>query len=323
VRQSTKMINCPEMEPALFRNFIRDELIAEEVVFDFKGCENSDYNDTLVIDALENMHEHCKSLKMMNCNILTDTTFRIIANMKRLWLIEFNNCETLSNSCASTILKNLTNLQSVTFKKCASLTPVGIMDTVVNIRDLIHFEFSCSSSFNERTVMYLHKLVNLVSLGIPNTAINGQTMPETALPRLTNLNISYCRSIDEFGFKHMAKIDTLKFLNMSYCRTFAPTMTLQIAKLIHLEALDVSFCVNLVTDKSFCSLSTLTNLRQLRMKGCTNIGDSVASITISLFKLITYLDISSCTRITNNAIDTIEKELPALSSKNYIRDYND
>ena len=149
--------------------------------------------------------------------------------------------------------------------------------------------------------------------------INNQGISElvSQLPELTHLRLGRYNKVTHKGIEKLALgLPKLTYLDLSGCETIDNTDIYTIVRnLKHLTYLDISWC-SLISDSGLNAIVKLDKLTHLILKGCEKIT-SVGFLNtppVALLPNLIYLDISSCSKINNNAIHTISTGLPNLKT---------
>jgi hypothetical protein len=233
-----------------------------------------------------------ESLELEQCQFVTNSVLKgITTSGQGLKVLAVKGCPITDESAGE--LKLLTQLEELRLAECnrlssiavgviASLPKLQVLDlgSCGNIGDEAMKTFVGSACRTTLRVLRLANLKLLTDQGMHDVA---------ALPNLTELNVSLCRSITDAGvtaFACGASRFSLTSLNLSSCSGVTDVSVKAVAELPSLQSLDLSWC-NTVTDAGVEVLRGATQLRSLAIRECsvTDVGVEAISSLPSLAEL--------------------------------------
>jgi F-box/leucine-rich repeat protein 14 len=229
----------------------------------------------------------------------------------------------------------LRNLRVLNLAGCKDLTD-SALHQLVELRELRLLDLSECDRLSDSTASALAALPALADLRLSGC----QAMRKVStfkqlfqLPKLTSIDVSYCR-ITDAAVMHLPQ--RLERLNLSNCPRLTeasaqfltqtlvnlqclglrgPTLTLSLKNLSNLKGiqqLDLSGCAA-VSDDTISCLRLLVDLRDLRLRGCGNVSNEGVKILCQISMLIS-LDLSCCGQITDAGAFMLSKGNPHLQS---------
>ncbi|AEO63115.1 uncharacterized protein THITE_2107996 [Thermothielavioides terrestris NRRL 8126] len=197
-----------------------------------------------------------------------------------------------------------TRVERLTLTGCSNLTDLGLIALVSNNSHLYSLDVSLGSSSSSSSEVVFHDHITEASID----AISANC------PRLQGLNVSGCHRIANESFIQLAhSCRYIKRLNN--CPQLSDDAVLAFAEHCpNILELDLNQCRQLTNEPVTALFTKARALREFRLAGCDLIDDAAF---LSLppgrrFEHLRILDLSSCTRLTDRAVEKITEAAPRL-----------
>ena len=153
--------------------------------------------------------------------------------------------------------------------------------------------FSDSPNLTNQALLFAPPPIHLQTLSLRNCIqINTGLSLFSTSTQLTDLDLSGCSSIDDYGFQHLSTLTQMEKLNIQNCSSITDASIYLISYFTSLKYLNISYNSNL-TDTSLYSITRLIQLQDLNISFNMNFSYS-ALIILSHLTNLTKLNVCSC-----------------------------
>ncbi|XP_032681321.1 F-box/LRR-repeat protein 2-like [Odontomachus brunneus] len=192
-------------------------------------------------------------------------------------------------------------MRTLIVRCCSNIEDIIFSKGLAKLENLEHLEITCSTIGRKmmRTISKYSEKLKILRINKHNSWRSGAALRFTNLINLQTLKLTYF----PFSPKHFTEIasncqqiTSLDISGSSFCDD---TALRTIAALPKLEYLNISFVLG-ITDNG---LKNLKNLKGLECSGCENITDNGIHDILVFSPQLQLLDLSFCSRITNNIFE--------------------
>mgnify|MGYP003387122686 CR=1 FL=1 len=175
------------------------------------------------------------------------------------------------------------------------LPPGGCDDDLLSL----HLHITTSSAW------VTTNLLRISMFGCHDITDDGIQHLATALPALTDIDISWCNKITDAGIKHLSALTALRKLDISGCYRTTDAGVEHLKALTALNTIDISRCPH-VTDVGMKHLATLNGLTKIDVRYCDRITDA-GMLHLAGLPALTEIDVSGCEEITDAGLQHLSK----------------
>ncbi|KAG5920182.1 hypothetical protein E4U61_000182 [Claviceps capensis] len=191
-------------------------------------------------------------------------------------------------------LASCTRVERLTLTNCRGLTDSGLVALVTNSPSLLALDISNDCNITYKSILAIAQNCK----------------------RLQGLNISGCVNISNESMIHLAKsCKYIKRLKLNECVQLRDDAVLAFAEQCpNILEIDLYQCLQIGNDPIVSLLSKGSCLRELRLAGCELIDDG-AFLNLPdkrVYEHLRILDLTSCTRLTDAAVEKIVEVAPRL-----------
>lgn len=281
---------------------------------------------------------HLQTLGLSGCKEVSQRTWINLATN----LTSLKNLDISRSDISDDILLHFSEVSSlclttINLSACKQLTDNGIVSLVKNQTNLQHVKLSCLDISNTSLIAigkYLEDLRSIDLNSCRQITDHGLLSSKSLLTMLTSINLYSCYQLTSKGIqgffspknKSPPSSFPLETLILNGCSLATDNMIDKCCQVLcNLQELDMSSCLH-ITNSGLKSITTyLTDLKCLKMSWCANItdegilgnhegNDNVKTTTkcrteggvgISRLTKLVVLDISHCTAITDDGVQSI------------------
>lgn len=187
-----------------------------------------------------------------------------------------------------------TRVERLTLTNCHSLTDVGLIPLVRSSQHLLALDISGDSHITEASVLAIAENCH----------------------RLQGLNISGCRQVSNESLAQLAEsCRFLKRLKLNECGQLNDAAVLAFANHCpNILEIDLHQCTGIGNEPVSALLAKEQSLRELRLAGCELIDDGAFLVLppFRTYENLRILDLTSCSRLTDRAVEKIIEVAPRL-----------
>ncbi|KAI1474387.1 RNI-like protein [Daldinia eschscholtzii] len=186
-----------------------------------------------------------------------------------------------------------TRVERLTLTNCKDLTDVGLMPLVRSNKNLLALDISGDNNITERSILAIAENCR----------------------RLQGLNVSNCKQISNESMVQLAEnCRYIKRLKLNDCEQLNDSAILAFANNCpNILEIDLHQCVNIGNEPVTALLAKGRALRELRLANCDLIDDGAfLSLPSKIYEHLRILDLTSCTRLTDRAVEKIIEVAPRL-----------
>ncbi|KAI1463399.1 RNI-like protein [Daldinia caldariorum] len=186
-----------------------------------------------------------------------------------------------------------TRVERLTLTNCKDLTDVGLMPLVRSNKNLLALDISGDNNITERSIV---------------------TIAENCR-RLQGLNVSNCKQISNESMVQLAEsCKYIKRLKLNDCQQLNDSAIIAFANNCpNILEIDLHQCANIGNEPVTALLAKGRALRELRLANCDLIDDGAfLSLPSKIYEHLRILDLTSCTRLTDRAVEKIIEVAPRL-----------
>ena len=283
------------------------------------GCYN--LSDSALDTALNRDLPNLRVLNLSLCKEVTDNSLgRIATHCKNLQELDLGGCSKITNTGLLLISWGLKRIRRLNLRSCWQISDLGIGHLTGAAADSPQ-AVSAPSRAGAR------QLEDLCLQDCQKVTDESLKHISDGLPKVEKLNLSFCLSVTDTGLKSLAQMPTLQDLNLRSCDNvsdigvgFLGTTNSNNNNSGNsgftspLTRLDVSFC-DRVTDSSMAHVGNgLVNLTSLSLSACGITDVGVARISRDLAKVLEVLNIGQCSKVTDEGLASIAKNMKVLTS---------
>jgi len=160
-------------------------------------AQNTLVTDRDIIKILQTSTRTLTFCNLVSCMFISSQTFSTLAQVSSLQWLCISNNQNLQDNYAIDIIRNCTGMLHLNFSRCSKLTELTTDAIVDNLKQLESLDISCNTPMiaNFRNPSYLKNL-----------------------PKLTDLDISYCAFTDAKLVSVVKHLSALQHLNLEACR---------------------------------------------------------------------------------------------------------
>ena len=279
---------------------------------------------------LEAIMKHCNVLETLILNdvipfnetdpVVRDGTITEIStkftNIRKLSL---NWCWYLSDECMAAIADHCANLSHLAITECHQVTDDGLIKIVRKCPNLRKLQLGRLYSVTDRLAEGFNKKKNsLVRLKLIDTSITDKGVSKILenSPDIRAVYLGeYCLNVSKLTgeFLDVCTKDCKKLVELVFVssNSISNEMALEIAKnLTHLEILLLSSCSKIIKSGLEAMVSSLKNLRELRVCKCEAMDDDVLGAAAQLLPVLRSIEVYGCHKLTKRGIRKFQKIKP-------------
>ncbi|KAL7624891.1 SCF ubiquitin ligase complex subunit [Parahypoxylon ruwenzoriense] len=187
-----------------------------------------------------------------------------------------------------------TRVERLTLTNCQGLTDSGLIPLVRSNHHLLALDISGDINITESSIIAIAE----------------------NCPRLQGLNVSNCKLISNESMAQLAEsCRYIKRLKLNFCDQVNDTAVVAFANNCpNILEIDLHQCGNIGNEPITALLAKGRSLRELRLAGCDLIDDA-AFLSLppnKIYEHLRILDLTSCTRLTDRAVEKIIEVAPRL-----------
>ncbi|KAI1377101.1 RNI-like protein [Hypoxylon crocopeplum] len=187
-----------------------------------------------------------------------------------------------------------TRVERLTLTNCQNLTDLGLVPLIRSNKHLLALDISGDVNITEESIIAIAETCH----------------------RLQGLNVSNCKQISSESLVQLAEnCKFVKRLKFNDCEQLNDSAVLAFANNCpNILEIDLHQCVNIGNDPVTALLSNGHSLRELRLANCELIDDG-AFLSLppkQTYEHLRILDLTSCTRLTDRAIERVIEATPRL-----------
>ncbi|KAI2777957.1 RNI-like protein [Daldinia loculata] len=186
-----------------------------------------------------------------------------------------------------------TRVERLTLTNCKDLTDLGLMPLVRSNKNLLALDISGDNNITERSIVAIAENCR----------------------RLQGLNVSNCKQISNESMVQLAEnCRYIKRLKLNDCEQLNDSAIIAFANNCpNILEIDLHQCVNIGNEPVTALLAKGRSLRELRLANCDIIDDGAfLSLPSKIYEHLRILDLTSCTRLTDRAVEKIIEVAPRL-----------
>ena len=283
------------------------------------GCYN--LSDSALDTALNRDLPNLRVLNLSLCKEVTDNSLgRIATHCKNLQELDLGGCSKITNTGLLLISWGLKRIRRLNLRSCWQISDLGIGHLTGAAAD-------SPQAVPAPSRAGARQLEDLCLQDCQKVTDESLKHISDGLPKVEKLNLSFCLSVTDTGLKSLAQMPTLQDLNLRSCDNvsdigvgFLGTTNSNNNNSGNsgftspLTRLDVSFC-DRVTDSSMAHVGNgLVNLTSLSLSACGITDVGVARISRDLAKVLEVLNIGQCSKVTDEGLASIAKNMKVLTS---------
>ncbi|KAK3101016.1 hypothetical protein FSP39_000289 [Pinctada imbricata] len=256
------------------------------------GCTNI---QTMMLNDFSTLNDECiiavaskcvriHTLCILGSPLLTDESFKRIANNKRLRKLRIEGNQRISDNSLKAIGKNCVELEHLYVADCQRLTDAS-MKAIAACPNLVVCNFADVVKITDSGVKYLSE-----GSGAQN---------------IRELNLTNCIRVGDMAMFNLRKMKNLVYLSVCYCEHISEKSGIELLGQLHnLTSLDISGCN--CSDEGLSALGKYNNyLRDVTLSECADITDLGLQKFTQQCKKIERLDLSHCKLLTDGAIKNL------------------
>ncbi|KAI8959262.1 RNI-like protein [Daldinia sp. FL1419] len=186
-----------------------------------------------------------------------------------------------------------TRVERLTLTNCKELTDSGLMPLVRSNKSLLALDISGDVNITEQSIFAIAENCK----------------------RLQGLNVSNCKMISNESMVKLAeKCRYIKRLKLNDCEQLQDNAIVAFANNCpNILEIDLHQCINIGNEPVTALLAKGRSLRELRLANCDLIDDGAfLSLPPKMYEHLRILDLSSCTRLTDRAVEKIIEVAPRI-----------
>ncbi|KAI0439919.1 hypothetical protein F4803DRAFT_21943 [Xylaria telfairii] len=200
----------------------------------------------------------------------------------------------LVNDGSVTPLAVCTRVERLTLTNCRGLTDGGLVPLVRGSQHMLAMDISGDDNITEASIIAIAETCH----------------------KLQGLNISGCRQISNESLVQLAEsCRFIKRLKLNDCNQLNDAAVLAFANNCpNILEIDLHQCINIGNEPLTALLSKEQSLRELRLASCENVDDGafLALPPYRTYENLRILDLTSCSRLTDRAVEKIVAVAPRL-----------
>ncbi|KAI0490213.1 hypothetical protein F4859DRAFT_1119 [Xylaria cf. heliscus] len=200
----------------------------------------------------------------------------------------------LVNDGSVTPLAVCTRVERLTLTNCRGLTDVGLVPLVRGSQHLLALDISGDDNITEASIVAIAETCH----------------------KLQGLNVSGCRQISNESLVQLAQsCRFIKRLKLNDCNQLNDAAVIAFANNCpNILEIDLHQCTNVGNEPITALLSKEQSLRELRLASCENVDDGafLALPPYRTYENLRILDLTSCSRLTDRAVEKIIDVAPRL-----------
>ena len=256
--------------------------------------------------------EELAFLSLANCTELTDAGAAAIrkgTRCKKLQWLDLSGCRNFSTEGLQELIAGCgATLGALILNHITTLRGAVLAEVARQCHELQHISILGCQNINDRAIKQLAHCHKLRRFAISNNVLitgAGLKAMVKGCKNLTNIMISNCAKFGNEGLSALSQCN-LVFLDVSDC----PSLTEGGVKSLceggigprrNLQHVDFSRCTGITAAGYFHMPLRLHMITQLKLKGCRQIDDTTFECIQELRRL-TLIDVSGCSRITDEAL---------------------
>lgn len=302
-------------------------------VLNLSGCYN--LTDSAVEIAFNHELPSLKELNLSLCKDVSDNSLmRIATNCKNLCSLDLGGCVKVTNTGLLVISWGLKKLRFLNLRSCRQISDHGIGQL-----SGLDEGGKYTSAPSALSILGLQDCQKLTDDSLKHISVG--------MPRLKNINLSFCVSVTDTGLKSLAKLPHLESINLRSCDNVSDIgvgfLSEDSPAAITVQYLDVSFCSNVsdaglrhiaaglpslkslllttcaVTDQGIEKLASgkaASSIEILNLGQCVNLTDAGVNAVAEKMKSLTSLDLYGCPKVTSDAVKGVRMKMPLLENLN-------
>lgn len=257
------------------------------------------------IEILTHHLPHLSHLNISDSHLDDLKLERLTSHLSKLTYLNLNYCQSITSIGFQT-LTSLTSLTRLETEGCQGFENSNLQAIATSLSKLHHLNISWCCKLDSTGIQALLFLKDLSHLNISGSEGVDDSSLNAISPHLINLtylNISDCKNVGNLGIQALISFKHLAHLIMSDCDGIDDaSLKVITTHLTNLTELNIELCRNIGLS-GIKNLVSLKNLTHLILPACCH----DASLYILAFHLVklTYLDISFCHRITALGIQAL------------------
>jgi len=246
-------------------------------------------NHNITDDSLKMLGKCCTRLKHLyavDCQNITDSAMKFLANLRHLAVINIANCVRISDAGVRHLVEGNVGgkVRELNLTNCVRVSDVSLLRISQKCHNLTHLCICYCDHVTDTGVELLSNLRNIFHIDLTGANINDQGLVSLGNNgRVRSLVISECGGISDIGLQ-------------KFCH-----------KVLELENLDVSHCMS-ITDASIKTLAfCCRNITKLNLSGCPLLTDLSMQYLSGVCHYVYELKISGCLYISDRSLKYLRK----------------
>ncbi|CAM9104774.1 unnamed protein product, partial [Discosporangium mesarthrocarpum] len=194
----------------------------------------------------------------------------------------------------------LTSITEINLHDCNKLTDESVNHIMKRASQVCTLTLSGCSNLTDKACSYMVE-----------DPLNGRRRGGS----LTYLDLGYCLNISDHGMNFIVKsLDRLKCVNLAGCIQLTDTGLLTlVSTCTRIQNLVLAQCKQL-TDKSMCHLADFLWIEELDISYCSRLSDDGIEVLAMEFSGLCTLAVTRCSRLTERALDVLVRYCPHLKT---------
>ena len=285
------------------------------------------------------LFKNVRYLDLTRCLSVNDSfLYSITTSFPSLSELNLSYCEEITDNGICQLIKHSKNtLKSINLSNCKKLTDNSIIPLAQQCSELEFISLSNNSEISNKSLFYLSKLSKLQSLDISSC----DKLNEDGLIHLQSCNklkelvMDECKISDDCFSRIIKNMKDLQLLKIPFCSDIGDhSMEIAMNTCPNLKVLDISYCNSISVEVIQALLQHFPKLEQLHLRGylgisnqllshnrliqlnlswCKNLEDECLMNILSFSPSLQILDISWCSKISQDKIQQISKSRPLRS----------
>ncbi|CAM9154994.1 unnamed protein product, partial [Choristocarpus tenellus] len=285
--------------------------------------------------AVEVNHDSLTSLDLSGCTLISDHSMVALGQLCcKLRRLNLKSVSRVTDLGASSITRNCWELEYLCFEDMYNLVDsVFVFDLVTDGRRAVDENMlnktreinlhDCHKLSDEAINHIMKRASQLHTLNLAGCSlltdkacyfmVEDPVSGETRGQLLSSLNLSYCLNISDSGMEYLVKsLRKLHHVNLAGCiqLTDAGLLTL-VSTCTVIKTLGLAQCKQL-TDKAMCHLADFLWIEELDISYCSRLSDDGIEVLAMEFVGLLSLSVKWCSHLTERTIDVLVRYCPHL-----------
>lgn len=232
-----------------------------------------------VLSYLVTQIPHLIKLNLYNCvqALTQESALALALNCTKLRCMDLSSCSSLTDDLLKTLVWGCPFLEELALEDCSLVGEIGIEAISLNCYSLKNLKLAYVKGVTNSTLFKLSQgcqyVTNLDLSYCPNISVEGI---QSALNNWFYLTVLNCRGLHQLTTQGFHSPSLLE-LNLSWCRNLQDSFIDHLCNSNNMAHLDISWAVQITSSSVHRLLQNLPNLRSLNLRGCSKVTTFISS----------------------------------------------